>query len=205
MLSKLAVAGLLAAALLHAQQLTDVERKFFSSADDALGLHPGAAIADVGTGHSLGNPDRIAEKVGPKGRVIYVDVKPSIVSDIRAHVASNPLANIDAVLGKEDDPQLAADTFDGILVSNSYHEFTQPSAMLKHLYTALKPNGRLVVLELYSTSHKNDSRAEQVKRHDISPDILEQELSAAGFVIKERIDGVPLTADRCRCLFRAEK
>src|SRR5580704_3151224 len=62
-------------------------------------------------------------------------------------------------------------------------------AMLKHLYTALKPNGRLVVLELYSTSHKNDSRAEQVKRHDISPDILEQELSAAGFVIKERIDG----------------
>jgi ubiquinone/menaquinone biosynthesis C-methylase UbiE len=205
MLSKLAAAGLFAVALLGAQQLIEVERKFYANADEALGLRPGAVIADVGTGHSLGNPDRIAGKVGPNGRVLCVDVKPSIVSDIRAHAASQPLANMDAVLGKEDDPLLAADTYDGILVSNSYHEFTQPSAMLKHFYEALKPNGRLVVLELYSDSHKDDSRADQVKRHDIAPDILERELSAAGFVIKQRIDAVPLTADRCRCLFMAQK
>jgi ubiquinone/menaquinone biosynthesis C-methylase UbiE len=205
MLSKLAVYSLFAIALLHAQPLTDAERKFFASADDALGLHPGAVIADIGTGHSLVRPYRIAEKVGPTGRVVCVDVKPSIISDIRADIASHDLQNIDAVLGKEDDPLLAAGTFDGILVSNSYHEFSQPSAMLKHFYKALKPNGRLVVLELYSDAHKNESRADQVKRHDIAPDILERELSAAGFVIKERIDGVPLNADRCRCLFRAEK
>jgi ubiquinone/menaquinone biosynthesis C-methylase UbiE len=205
MLSKLTVSGLLAIALLPAQQLTDVERKYFASAYDALGLHPGAVVADIGTGHSLFHPYRFAEKVGPAGRVVCVDIKPSIISDLRADIASRPLENIDAILGKEDDPLLAADTFDGIFVSNSYHEFTNPSAMLAHFYKALKPNGRLVVLELYSNSHKNESRADQVKRHDISPDILERELSAAGFVIKERIDAVPLNADRCRCLFRAEK
>jgi hypothetical protein len=49
-----------------------------------------------------------------------------------------------------------------------------------------------------------------VKWHDLSPDILARELTAAGFVIKERMDGIPLNGarlngDRCRCLLRAEK
>ncbi len=82
--------------------------------------------------------------------------------------------------------------------------------MLKHIYEALKPDGRLVVLELYSNAHKGDGRAEQVKWHDLSPDIVARELSEAGFVIKERVDGIPLNdarlnGDRRRCLFRADR
>ena len=72
---------------------------------------------------------------------------------LKEQAESYHLPNIQAVLGKEDDPLLTPQHFNGILVSNAYHEFTQPAAMLKHLYEALKPDGRLVVLELYSKAH----------------------------------------------------
>ena len=207
MTSKLAAGGLLAIALL-AQELSDVERKFFAAADEALGVHPGAVIADIGTGNTLTHPLRLAEKVGSNGKVVCVDIRPPVIANIKEQAAARHLTNIEAVLGKEDDPLLQPATFDGILVSNAYHEFAQPSPMLKHIYEALKPDGRLVVLELYSKAHKGDGRAEQVKWHDLAPDILARELAAAGFVIKERMDNIPLglrNGDRCRCLLRAER
>ena len=97
-------------------------------------------------------------------------------------------------------------TFDAILVSNTYHEFTQPAAMLKHICEALEPGGVLIVVENCSIAHRNDSRAEQTKLHDIAPDILEGELSADCFVVKERIDPILVESpDRFRYLFRAMK
>ncbi len=75
MTSKLAAGGLFAIALLHAQELSDVERKFFESADEALGVHPGAVIADIGTGNTLTHPLRLGEKGGASGKVVCVDVR----------------------------------------------------------------------------------------------------------------------------------
>jgi ubiquinone/menaquinone biosynthesis C-methylase UbiE len=204
--SKLAAGWLFGIALfLHGQPVTDAERKFIGSIDGALGVHPGAVIADIGTGHMLANPVRIAQKVGSDGKVFCVDVNPSIIADIKDYIGAHHVTNIEAVLGKEDDPKLAPETCDAILVSNTYHEFTQPSKMLRHIYDALRPDGRLVVLELYSHAHKSETRAEQAKRHDMSPDILEQELAAAGFIIKERPAPAPISSDRFRYLFSAEE
>jgi predicted methyltransferase len=78
--------------------------------------------------------------------------------------------------------------------------------MMEHIRDALKPGGTLVVVENCSIAHRSDSRAEQTKLHDIAPEILERELSAEGFVVKERIDPILVeTADRFRYLFKAEK
>jgi len=194
-----------AIALLPAQELTDVQRKFLVTIDDALGVHSGAVIADIGTGSTLNHAIRIAEKAGPNGKMVCVDIKPSIIANINQKVAAQHIPNITAVLGKDDDPQLAPGTFDAILVSNTYHEFTDPAAMLKHIADALKPGGRLVVVELYANADKSEPRAEQAKHHDLSPDILEQELTTAGFVIKERPEPIRMDTDRFRYLFRAEK
>lgn len=113
---------------------------------------------------------------------------------------------MEAVLGKEDDPLLAPGTIDAILISNSYHEFTQPETMLKHIYDALKPDGTLVVVENYKITNRSETRAVQTKRHDMEPEILERELIAAGFTVKERIDPVLVNSpDRMRYLVRAEK
>lgn len=60
------------------------------------------------------------------------------------------LGNVDFVVGASDDPKLPAHTFDAILISNAYHEFTEPRAMLKHVREALKRGGKLVVIEAIS-------------------------------------------------------
>ncbi len=207
MLLKLAGLGLLGIALLDAQPPTEAQlAKLYSQVDESLGLRPGVTIADIGTGFAVEHAIRIAEKIAPGGKIVCVDVKQSMITKIRGEADSRHIANLETVLGKDDDPMLTPATYDAILVSNTYHEFTQPSAMLKRIRDALKPGGTLILVENCSIAHRTESRAEQTKLHDIAPDILERELVAGGFVVTERIDPILVeSADRFRYLFRAEK
>ena len=196
MFRHLTVAGFLTIAALHAQQPSEEElKKLAAHVDKALGLHPGMTVADIGTGAAVQQPIRIAGEVAPGGKVICVEVSQSYADKIKARIAELHIGNMEVVLGKEDDPMLAPGTFDAMLLSNVYHEFTQPEAMLKHICDALKPDGTLVVVENYSIAHRTDSRAEQAKRHDMAPETLERELAAAGFAVKgtNRADSGKLT------------
>jgi ubiquinone/menaquinone biosynthesis C-methylase UbiE len=198
---------ILTSCLALAQPPTDAQlNQLYSQMDDALGLHPGAMVADIGTGFAVDRALRIAEKFAPGGKIVCGDVKQSVLTKIRDKADAKHVTNLETVLGEDDDPMLPAGTFDAILVSNTYHEFTQPSAMLNSIRQALKPDGTLVVVENCSIAHRTESRAEQTKLHDIAPDILERELSADGFVVKERIDPILIESpDRFRYLVRAEK
>ena len=169
--------GLLLIARLYAQDVSEPERKFVAHIDDALGVHSGVVIADIGTGPTITQPERIAGKVGPNGRVICVDIDPSVVGKIKGAIEAHGVRNVEASLGTDNDPNLEPREFDAILVSNAYHEFTRPLEMLKHVYEALKPNGRLVIAEFYAPARRGESREAQTKRHDLSPDLLEQESS----------------------------
>jgi ubiquinone/menaquinone biosynthesis C-methylase UbiE len=209
----LPVAGLLTIAALHAQQPTpgqqpteEALKKLAAHVDKALGLRPGITVADIGTGAAVHQPIRIAGEVAPDGKVICVEVSQSYVDKIKARIHDEHISNMEVVLGKEDDPTLAPGAFDAVLISNTYHEFTQPEAMLKHIREALKPDGCLVVVENYTLVQKSVSRAEQVKRHEMEPEILERELTAAGLTVKERVDPILVNGtDRFRYLVRAEK
>jgi precorrin-6B methylase 2 len=206
MLKGLTIAGLLVIATLHAQQPSEAELdKLAAYMDKALGLHPGVSVADIGTGLAVQHPIRIAREVAPGGRVVCVEVRQPAVDSIRKAIDAQGVSNIEVVLGKDDDPVLAPRTFDAILLSNVYHEFTQPEAMLKHIREALKPDGRLVIVENYSVAGRRESRADQAKRHDMAPETLEREIAAAGFVVKEHIEPVLVNSpDRLRYLVRAE-
>ena len=209
MLRRFVTLALLAVALLGAQAQAPFTQaqldELYVRIDDVLGLRPSAVVADIGTGFAVGHALHIAEKIAPGGKIVCVDVRQSVIDRIRTEAGARALTNVEAVLGGDDDPKLTAAAFDAILVSNTYHEFTQPQAMLKHLREALKPGGILVVVENCSTAHRNDSRPDQTKRHDISPDLLERELSVEGFVVRQRIDPIMVeTPDRFRYLFKAE-
>jgi len=206
MLKGLASIGLLMIATLHAQQPSEAElNKLAAYMDKALGLHQGISVADVGTGLAVRHPIRIAREVAPGGKVVCVEVRQSAVDSIRQAVDAQHVSNVGVVLGKDDDPGLAPRAFDAILLSNVYHEFTQPEPMLRHIREALKPDGRLVILENYSVAGRSDSPADQAKRHDMAPETLEREIAAAGFVVKERIEPVLVSSpDRLRYLVRAQ-
>jgi len=113
---------------------------------DALKLKPGDVIADIGAGSGY-LTFRIAERVGPKGKVLAVDVQPEMLALIRQKMKARQQSNIEPILGTEADPKLPAGTVDLILMVDVYHEFSYPWEMTQAMVRSLKADGRLVFVE----------------------------------------------------------
>jgi ubiquinone/menaquinone biosynthesis C-methylase UbiE len=90
---------------------------------------------------------RMAERVGPAGRVFGTDIQPQMLTMLRQRLDREKISNVTLVQGTIDDPKLPASTLDLILMVDVYHEFSEPQKMLRGLRAALKPTGRMVLLE----------------------------------------------------------
>jgi ubiquinone/menaquinone biosynthesis C-methylase UbiE len=112
----------------------------------ALKLKPGDVVADIGAGSGYFT-FRIAERVGPKGKVLAVDIQQEMLTIIRQKMKARKLSNIEPILGTETDPKLPAGTVDLILMVDVYHEFSYPWEMMSAMIRSLKPGGRLVFVE----------------------------------------------------------
>jgi SAM-dependent methyltransferase len=113
---------------------------------DAIGIAKGSTVADVGAGSGYMTM-RMARRVGPEGRVFATDIQPQMLAMLRERLQKERITNVTPVQGAVDDPRLPADTLDLILLVDVYHEFSQPQQMLRGMRAALKPGGRLVLLE----------------------------------------------------------
>jgi precorrin-6B methylase 2 len=113
---------------------------------DALKLKPGDVVADIGAGSGYFT-FRIADRVGPKGKVLAVDIQPEMLAIIRQKMKARQLSNIEPILGTETEPKLPAGAVDLILMVDVYHEFAYPWEMTQALVRSLKPDGRLVFVE----------------------------------------------------------
>jgi ubiquinone/menaquinone biosynthesis C-methylase UbiE len=113
---------------------------------DALKLKAGAVVADIGAGSGYFT-FRIAERVGPSGKVLAVDIQPEMLLLIRQKMKARKLSNIEPIMGTEADPKLPVAAVDLILMVDVYHEFSFPWEMTQAMVRALKPDGRLVFVE----------------------------------------------------------
>jgi len=113
---------------------------------EALKLRPGDVVADIGAGSGYFT-FRIADKVGPKGKVLAVEIQQEMLDLIKARMKEKKVENIDLILGKEDDPKLPPSSTDLILMVDVYHEFEFPYEMTVNMLKGLKPGGRLVFVE----------------------------------------------------------
>ncbi len=111
-----------------------------------LKIAKGATVADVGAGSGY-MTIKMAKIVGPTGRVYANDIQSGMLELLQKNVAKAKLNNVVPVLGTFDDPKLPAATLDLVLMVDVYHEFSEPQAMLGHIRDALKPDGRMVLLE----------------------------------------------------------
>ena len=157
-----------------------------SRAIAALGIRQGAVVADVGAGSGYYTV-RLARAVGGTGRVVATDLQPGMLALIRQKVESARLANVTLVQGRSDDPNLPAATFDLILMVDVYHELAAPQVFVRRLKEALKPDGRLVLLEY----RLEDPRVPIREVHKMSVEQVRQELGADGFRIERVIDVLP--------------
>jgi SAM-dependent methyltransferase len=111
-----------------------------------IGIARGSTVADIGAGSGYFTI-RMARLTGPDGRVYASDIQPGMIALLRANVARTDLKNVTPVLGALDDPKLPREAIDLALMVDVYHEFSEPQKMLQRIREALKPAGRLVLLE----------------------------------------------------------
>ncbi|HEX5110517.1 MAG TPA: methyltransferase [Vicinamibacterales bacterium] len=111
-----------------------------------LRLPRGATVADIGAGSGYFTV-RLARAVGDKGTVYASDLQPGMLELLKKAVSTARLKNVVPVLAAPDDPKLPAGSIDLALMVDVYHELSQPQTVLLRIREALKPDGRLVLIE----------------------------------------------------------
>jgi ubiquinone/menaquinone biosynthesis C-methylase UbiE len=153
---------------------------------DALNLKPGMVVADVGAGTGYMSL-KMAKRVGPSGKVYAEDVQPEMLRMLRQNAGKEKATNVETVLGNETDPKLPAGQIDLILLVDVYHEFSQPQKMLQRMREALKPDGRLVLLEY----RKEDPNVPIREEHKMTVKEVKAELEPQGLVLSQAIETLP--------------
>lgn len=116
---------------------------------DALAIGEGSVVADVGAGGGWFTV-RLARRVGPNGVVLAQDVQPQMLDSISRRIVREGLANVRYIRGERRDPKLPAATLDAVLMVDTYHEFENPVALLRGVRAALKPGGRVGIVNFKS-------------------------------------------------------
>ncbi len=111
-----------------------------------LVIRPGEVIADIGAGTGYLSR-RLAQRVGPTGRILAVDVQPEMLALLKNLDAALGLTNITGVLGTAADSHLAPGSVDLAIMVDVYHEFEFPREMMLSICGALKVAGRVVLVE----------------------------------------------------------
>jgi ubiquinone/menaquinone biosynthesis C-methylase UbiE len=116
----------------------------------AMGLRPGMTVADVGTGIGYMLP-YLSRAVGGSGKVLAEDIFDDFLASAKQRASNEKLSNVTFIKGTEKDPTLPERSADEVLVLDAYHHFDYPQSVLAGIHKALKPGGKLVIVEYYKT------------------------------------------------------
>jgi SAM-dependent methyltransferase len=169
--------------------------------EEALALREGMQVADVGAGDGDW-AERLAEKVGPAGHVYATEITAEDVQEIARRAERGGLENVTAVLGTATDTGLVDGCCDAILLRMVYHHFTDPAPMRASLRRALRPGGRLVVIDLRPQDWGDLPRVPNRGGHGIREEDLVAELTADGFEVVTRYEDWAGTHARYCVVFR---
>ena len=112
---------------------------------DGMQLAPDSVVADIGAG-SGHFTFRISPRV-PLGRVLAVDIQPEMLSVLEQRSKQERQTNVEAVQGSKSDPNLEPESVDAVLMVDAYHEFSHPREMMTAIVRALRPSGRVFLVE----------------------------------------------------------
>ena len=150
-----------------------------------LNLKSGMQIADIGAGSGY-YTSLIAKRIG-NGKVYAVDVEPQMILFLNERIKEEKLSNVVTVLGSETSVRLPASSLDMMLLVDVYHEFSFPYEMGQSMYNALKPDGRLVLVEF-----RSEDESVPIKTiHKMSVAQSVKELKAVGFKLEKNISNLP--------------
>jgi SAM-dependent methyltransferase len=150
---------------------------------DVLKITPGNMVADIGAGtgyYSL----RLAKRVGPQGRVLATDIQPEMLARLRVNMKKADIRNIDPILCTPTDAKLPHGKLDLALMVDVYHELANPEETMAQVRRALKPGGRLVLIE-----YRGEDPTVPIKpEHKMTLKQIHEELEPMGFRVQETFD-----------------
>jgi predicted methyltransferase len=112
----------------------------------ACQLKPGQTVADIGAGTGLFTR-LFSDAVGKEGRVIAVDISQKFLDHIRTTSREAGRQNIETLLGTADSTGLPPDVVDVAFICDTYHHFEFPQKTMASLYRALKPGGKVILVD----------------------------------------------------------
>jgi ubiquinone/menaquinone biosynthesis C-methylase UbiE len=152
----------------------------------SLEVKKGAVVADIGAGIGY-HVWRLSDIVGPSGKVIGEDIQEGMIRLMKKNIDDRKLKNVEIVLGSPADPKLPANAVDLVLMVDAYHEFSDPVSMMRHIKDALKPDGRVVLVEF----RKEDPSVPIQPLHKMSVPDVRSELEPLGFKFQKSLEYLP--------------
>jgi ubiquinone/menaquinone biosynthesis C-methylase UbiE len=148
----------------------------------ALKIQPGASVADLGSGGGYFT-FRLAEAVGPSGKVYAVDIDRDMVDLIAERATKEGRSNVEVILARPEDPSLPKAGVDLIFTSNTYHHIEDRVAYFANLRKYLRRNGRVAIIEF-------DRRGwlEGLLRHYTPSEFIKREMEQAGYTLQQEFD-----------------
>jgi ubiquinone/menaquinone biosynthesis C-methylase UbiE len=170
----------------HAQQTALTEGQLKAAALEMpelvkiFELKPGMTVADVGAGFGAWTM-QFSKIVGPSGRVYATDIGAPQLAALRDAVKREGLSNVTVIDGSVAATNLPALCCDAILIRDAYHHLTQPDAIIKSMASALKPGGRLAVIDFPPRPKTEVPTGVPADRlgHGVPPEIVQREVGAA--------------------------
>jgi SAM-dependent methyltransferase len=152
----------------------------------ALNIKPGDTVCDLGCGNGF-YALKMARLVGPRGKVIAVDIQREMLELLKDAAAVEKVDNIETVLGTLVDPKLPESSIDLVLLVDVYHEFSHPEQMLAAIRGSLKPSGRVALAEFRA----EDPLVPIKPLHKMSKQQIMKEFPPNGFKLVQEFDELP--------------
>lgn len=151
-----------------------------------LGVKPGMTVCDMGCGNGFYSL-QLAKMVGPKGRVLCVDIQPEMLRLLERRAVDQGIDNLVPILGAVHDPRLPEASVDLILLVDVYHEFSHPEQMLQGMRASLKPDGVIALLEYRA----EDPNVPIKPLHKMSKKQILKEFTPNGFRLVREFNRLP--------------
>jgi SAM-dependent methyltransferase len=146
-----------------------------------LSPSPSASVADIGAATGYFSA-RFARAV-PEGRVFAIDIEPSMIDYLTARAKREGLGNITTIPATADDPKIP-EPVDLIIVVDTYHHLVGRTAYFQRLTRALKPSGRIAIIDF-----KPESKMGPIEK--LAPAQVIRELTEAGYALVDQPTVLP--------------
>ncbi|WP_185154219.1 class I SAM-dependent methyltransferase [Fulvivirga sp. M361] len=152
-----------------------------------MGIKKGDVIADIGS-HQGYMTLKFSKETGPAGKVYAVDVNHSHLKVLDKLLRESEITNVETIRGEYDDPKLPENSLDHAFIMDTYHEMDDYLKILKHIKQALKPGGKLVIIEPIGEERRTWNRKSQEGKHEIAIRYVLDDLEKAGYRIIQQRD-----------------